>query len=68
MHNLATQRRERLMRGFTPQTAAAASPHSQARPADLDIADIRHFPVREPVSGTCYSLLRHYTIGTYRMG
>jgi galactonate dehydratase len=41
------------MRGFAPQTAAAT-----AKPADLDITEIRHFPVREPVSGTRYSLLR----------
>ena len=29
-----------------------------ARPGALDITDIRHFPVREPVSGNRYSLLR----------
>ena len=52
-HNVITQRRERLLSSFAPQVAAATS-----RPAELDIAEIRHFPVREPVSGTRYSLLR----------
>lgn len=47
------QRRARLLAGFAPQAAAAA-----AKPAPLDITDIRHFPVREPVSGTRYSLLK----------
>jgi galactonate dehydratase len=29
-----------------------------ATPGDLDITEIRHFPVREPVSGSRYTLLR----------
>jgi galactonate dehydratase len=41
------------MRGFALQAAAAVS-----KPAELDIAEIRHFPIREPVSGARYSLLR----------
>src|SRR5579871_5181516 len=53
MHNVITTRRERLMRGFAPQAAAAA-----ATPGDLDITEIRHFPVREPVSGARYTFLR----------
>jgi galactonate dehydratase len=39
---------------FAPQAAAAAAP----RPAALDITEIRHFALREPVSGTRYSLLK----------
>jgi hypothetical protein len=53
MHNLITFRREHLLRGFAPQVAAAATP-----PGDLDITEIRHFPVREPASGSRYTLLR----------
>lgn len=56
MHSLsfmAAHRRERLMRGFGLQAAAASSKQSE-----LDIAEIRHFPVREPMSGVRYSLLR----------
>ena len=49
----AAQRRDRLMRGFGFQAAAVAS-----KPSALDITEIRLFPVREPVSGTRYSLLR----------
>jgi galactonate dehydratase len=41
------------MRCFALQAAATVS-----KPADLDIAEIRHFPIREPVSGARYSLLR----------
>jgi galactonate dehydratase len=41
------------MRGFALQAAATAS-----KPAELDIAEIHHFPIREPVSGARYSLLR----------
>jgi galactonate dehydratase len=41
------------MRGFGFQAAAVAS-----KPSALDITEIRLFPVREPVSGTRYSLLR----------
>lgn len=53
MHNLVARRRERLTRGFAAQAAAATS-----KPSALDITEIRHFPVREPVSGSRYSLLR----------
>jgi len=38
---------------FAPQAASAA-----AKPAALDITEMRHYPVREPVSGNRYSLLR----------
>ena len=52
MSQLTITRRERLRLPIAPQTVAAA------RPGALDITDIRHFPVREPVSGNRYSLLR----------
>jgi galactonate dehydratase len=48
-----TRRRERLSTAFAPQSAAAVS-----SPSALDIVEIRHYPVREPVSGNRYSLLR----------
>lgn len=51
MNHITMQRRARLLASFAPQAAAA-------KPAALDITDIRHFPVREPVSGNRYSLLR----------
>jgi L-alanine-DL-glutamate epimerase-like enolase superfamily enzyme len=38
---------------IAPQISAAS-----ARPAPLDITEIRHFPIREPGSGNRYSLLR----------
>jgi galactonate dehydratase len=38
---------------IAPQAAAAL-----AKPAALDITEIRHFPLREPVSGNRYSLIR----------
>jgi len=41
------------MAKFAPQAAAA-----MPKPADLDITEIRHFPLREPASGNRYSLLR----------
>src|SRR5437016_5067546 len=53
MSRIASIRRARLLAGFAPQAAVAAS-----QPAALDITDIRHYPVREPVSGNRYSLLR----------
>ncbi len=53
MNHIAIQRRARLLAGFAPQAAAAA-----AKPDPLDITDIRHFPVREPISGTRYSVLK----------
>jgi galactonate dehydratase len=52
MNHITMRRRARLAAGFAPQAAAAV------KPAELDIAEIRHFPVREPVSGSRYSLLR----------
>lgn len=52
MHNVVARRRQRLTRGAAYQTAVAA------KPSGVDIAEIRHFPVREPVSGVRYSLLR----------
>jgi galactonate dehydratase len=52
MSHIITQRRERLRLSFAPQAAAAV------KPAELDITEIRHFPVREPVSGKRYSFLR----------
>src|SRR5690349_2811871 len=53
MHNLSTHRRARVLRSLAPQIGAAA-----AKPGELDITEIRHFPVREPVSGSRYTLLR----------
>jgi galactonate dehydratase len=53
MNHITLQRRARLRLGFAPQATTGA-----ARPDALDIADIRHFPVREPVSGNRYSMLR----------
>ncbi|MBV9441263.1 MAG: hypothetical protein JO217_01080, partial [Acidobacteriaceae bacterium] len=53
MNQITRQRRARLRAGFASQANGAAS-----RPSALDITDIRHFPVREPVSGARYSLLR----------
>jgi len=50
MNHIISQRRLRLLESFAPQAAA--------QPAALDIAEIRHFSVREPVSGNRYSLLR----------
>jgi len=52
MSHLTLQRRARLRAGFVPQVAAAA------RPDPLGITEIRLFPVREPVSGIRYSLLK----------
>jgi galactonate dehydratase len=52
MNHITMRRRARLSVGFAPQVAAAA------KPAELDITEIRHFPLREPVSGNRYSLLR----------
>jgi galactonate dehydratase len=44
-------RRMRLSAGFAPQAAVA-------QPAEHPIAEMRWFPVREPVSGRRYTLLR----------
>jgi galactonate dehydratase len=52
MNAAIVRRRARLTVGFAPQLASAASP------ASLDITEIRHYPVREPVSGNQYALLR----------
>ena len=53
MSQTTIHRRERLRMRVAPQTAASVS-----RPAALDITEIRHFPLREPVSGNRYSFLR----------
>jgi galactonate dehydratase len=53
MNHMTMHRRARLRMNFAPQAASAA-----AKPAALDITEIRHYPVREPVSGNRYSLLR----------
>jgi len=53
MNHLTMHRRARLRASIAPQAAAAAG-----KPGALDIAEIRHFPVREPGSGNRYSLLR----------
>ena len=47
------RRRARLTGGFVPQIAAAAS-----RSDEHAIAELRWFPVREPVSGNRYAVLR----------
>ncbi len=52
MHTIVMQKRARLLMRFAQQ---AAQP---AKSTTLDITEIRHFPVREPVSGNRYSLLR----------
>jgi len=52
MANTALHKRDRLRLKFAPQAAAAASPQ-----AELAIAEIRHYPVQEPGSGTRYSVL-----------
>lgn len=52
MSHITMHRRARLLARFAPQAAVAA------KPAELDITEIRHFPLREPVSGNRYSLLR----------
>jgi galactonate dehydratase len=54
--NRTAQRRMRLTTGLAQQSAAAISSPS-APDRGLAIAEIRHFPVREPVSGNRYSLL-----------
>jgi L-alanine-DL-glutamate epimerase-like enolase superfamily enzyme len=51
MNHIVMQRRARLQQRFAAQAAAV-------KPDALDVADIQHFPVREPVSGNRYSLLR----------
>jgi galactonate dehydratase len=45
-------RRARLQTGIALQAAAPAAPSA------LDIAEIRHFPLREPTSGKTWSVLR----------
>jgi galactonate dehydratase len=52
MSSIAAHRRARLRDHFAPQIAAAA------KPDPLDVAEIRHFPVCEPVSGNRYSVLK----------
>jgi galactonate dehydratase len=51
MNHIVMQRRARLQERFAAQAAAA-------KPDALDVTEIRHFPVREPVSRKRYSLLR----------
>ena len=46
-------RRMRLIAGFAPQAAAATS-----QPTEQPISEMRWFPVREPVSGKRYTILR----------
>src|SRR5579863_1825721 len=53
MHAGILHRRARLERRLAPQAAAAA-----IKASPLDIIEIRHTAVREPVSGNRYSLLR----------
>jgi galactonate dehydratase len=53
MSGIVVQRRERLRLRLAPQAAVVAKSGSA-----LDIADIRHFPLREPVSLRRYSMLR----------
>ncbi len=52
MSQLIMHRRSRLRLRIAPQTAAAA------KPSAADITEIHHFPLREPVSGNRYSVLR----------
>jgi galactonate dehydratase len=52
MNQITIQRRARLLASFVSDTGTAA------KPAALDITEIRHFPVREPVSKNQYSLVR----------
>jgi galactonate dehydratase len=52
MSHITEHRRARLRSRFAPQIAAAAKPDA------LDVTEIRHFPVREPVSGNRYSVLK----------
>jgi galactonate dehydratase len=54
MRHIVMHRRARLRTTITAQVRAAVT----AKPSDLDVADIRHFPLREPASGNQYSLLR----------
>ena len=53
MHPSTIRRRSRLSPGFAPQAAVATS-----GPADHSVAEMRWFPVREPVSGNRYTVLR----------
>lgn len=53
MHTATVRRRARLSSGFVPQAAAVTSNSSS-----LEIIELRHFRVREPVSRNRYSLLR----------
>jgi galactonate dehydratase len=51
--NAVIRRRARLSAAFAPQIKVAGS-----RPSSLEITEVRHFPVREPVSGNQYTLVR----------
>src|SRR5579872_4866954 len=52
MNHITVRRRARLLPISSPPAATSS------KPAALDITDIRHFAVREPVSKNQYSLLR----------
>jgi L-alanine-DL-glutamate epimerase-like enolase superfamily enzyme len=56
MKAVTMRRRARLSPGFAAQAAVSAR-----RQSDLDITEIRHLSLREPVSGARYSLLRMKT-------
>ncbi len=63
MNQITMQRRARLLAGFAPQAAAAA------KPAALDITEIRHFP--DPRTGFGKSLFAaagNDPIGTHGLG
>ena len=49
---MIAHRRAKLLNRLAPQVAVAGKPEA------LDITEIRHFPVREPVSGNRYSVLK----------
>jgi galactonate dehydratase len=56
MNHLALQKRTRLLANIAQAAAGAVS-----KPSALDIKSIQHFPLREPVSGNRYSMLRMTT-------
>jgi galactonate dehydratase len=53
MNHVTINKRARLLAAIAQEAGNAA-----AKPAALDITAMRHYPVREPVSGKRYSLLR----------
>lgn len=54
MRHIVLHRRERLRMAIAAQARTAAP----AKVSDWEVAEIRHFPLCEPVSGNRYSLLR----------